>query len=385
MNLKTIETEFWEPVPDKPGMVRYAGQRKSNEIFNELKAALEKAGLLPDEYFTMNPNFPAVFPRGNIRCYAQWGGSEGVYFEIEVCFETISGIGVKEPVRFASGKTLERSALAYDKMQYIAGICYKLLAGASFSSCRYTENQANDKKVLEALEYDMRQFLLEYSFANDELSLITHSEDLLLCADLIERFKNGSIELTTEQRLSVLNSAEPLAALKNVVSANRCIKTLCIDADDAENYQALMLAGANTEGFSRYATIQSWTVDFGEGYEADLKVCSSDIGDPLWSEAVLFFNGAEVSCSEPRSELCGEWLLHADGREFVVNVVTTPVHELLIKFVCNDTVENIEDFLGYPISANVLEGLEDRMREVLSQMPDEELTRYKERYGIKEN
>ena len=379
MNLKTIETEFWEPVPDKPGMVRYAGQRKSNEIFNELKAALEKAGLLPDEYFTMNPNFPAVFPRGDIRCYAQWGGSEGVYLEITVVFEPITGVGLKDSVRFATGKTLDKSDFAYNKMQYIAGICYKLLAGASFSPCRYAATKApTDEDVLESLKREVRQELLEAALTRDEMPEFSDR------IDLVKKVKEGIIVLTSEQKRTILNSEEPLSALESVVNENRCVKTLFIDTDDVQNYQALMLAGANTEGFPRYTTIQSWTVDFGEGYEADLKVCSSDIGDPLWSEAVLFFNGAEVSCSETCSELCGEWFLHADGREFIINVMVSSVVDLLVTAIRSDTVEGIEDFLGYPISSDVMEGLEDRIREVIAQMPDEELTRYKEKYGIKE-
>ncbi len=42
----------------------------------------------------------------------------------------------------------------------------------------------------------------------------------------------------------------------------------------------------------------------------------------------------------------------------------------------------IEDFLGYPISADVIEDLEDRIRDVLDQMPEEELLLYEQKYLV---
>lgn len=31
--MSRIETEIWEPVPDKPGRIQYVGQRKVSEVF----------------------------------------------------------------------------------------------------------------------------------------------------------------------------------------------------------------------------------------------------------------------------------------------------------------------------------------------------------------
>ena len=70
----------------------------------------------------------------------------------------------------------------------------------------------------------------------------------------------------------------------------------------------------------RYETIASWTVDFGDGYEIDLKVCSSDDGDPLWCEAVLFKDGCERSCTDVEEVLNGDWNLNADGISFNLHV-----------------------------------------------------------------
>lgn len=70
----------------------------------------------------------------------------------------------------------------------------------------------------------------------------------------------------------------------------------------------------------RYETIASWTANFGNGYEVDLKVCSSDNGDPLWCEAVLFKDGCERSCTDVEEVLNGDWDLNADGISFNLHV-----------------------------------------------------------------
>ena len=70
----------------------------------------------------------------------------------------------------------------------------------------------------------------------------------------------------------------------------------------------------------RYETIESWTVNFGNGYEVDLKVCSSDYGNPLWCEAVLFKDGCERSCTDVEEVLDGDWYLNADGISFNLHV-----------------------------------------------------------------
>ena len=34
--MSRIETEIWEPHPDKKGMLQYVGQRKTEDVFREL-------------------------------------------------------------------------------------------------------------------------------------------------------------------------------------------------------------------------------------------------------------------------------------------------------------------------------------------------------------
>lgn len=62
------------------------------------------------------------------------------------------------------------------------------------------------------------------------------------------------------------------------------------------------------------------------------------------------------------------------GREYEA------IEDILAEKISNDSVLNIEQFLGYPISADVLENLEDRIREILDQMTEEELLLYEDKY-----
>ena len=128
-----IELENWEPVPDKPGCVRSVGTRTAREVFKDMESFLWEENLYPDDYFSLDWDFrkkedeplPHV---DNVICYAAWGGSEGVYFEVEFV--------VRHPtdhrrmlVGFATGKTLGETAKDYDRMQYIAGRLYRALMG----------------------------------------------------------------------------------------------------------------------------------------------------------------------------------------------------------------------------------------------------------------
>ena len=56
----------------------------------------------------------------------------------------------------------------------------------------------------------------------------------------------------------------------------------------------------------------TYTVNFGGGYEMDIKLCGvryneKEESNKPWTEAVLFKNGSEVCCTEPGDEFFGEW------------------------------------------------------------------------------
>lgn len=56
------------------------------------------------------------------------------------------------------------------------------------------------------------------------------------------------------------------------------------------------------------------------------------------------------------------------------------IEDMLTEKICEAHYTDIEDFLGYPISADVMENLEDRVREVLDQMPEDELLLFERKY-----
>lgn len=90
-----------------------------------------------------------------------------------------------------------------------------------------------------------------------------------------------------------------------------------------EKYEALMQAKSvdySKHGFAKYATIHSKTVviDAESKLEADVKVCSNNEGDPLWCEAVLFEDGAEVEHTDVLDSL-------KDGFEFETCIHSGPI------------------------------------------------------------
>lgn len=56
------------------------------------------------------------------------------------------------------------------------------------------------------------------------------------------------------------------------------------------------------------------------------------------------------------------------------------IEDILTEKISSDSVYNIEKFLGYPISADVLEGLEGRIRDILDQMPEDEMIKWEQKY-----
>lgn len=87
--MKEIETRIWEPVPEKPGMVRIVSRRKALDVFHDLEEALREADLYPDDYLLIGSEFDnenAEMPEmSDLICYAQWGNNEGIcvdFFEL---------------------------------------------------------------------------------------------------------------------------------------------------------------------------------------------------------------------------------------------------------------------------------------------------------------
>jgi len=85
-----IDIEVWEPNPEKPGYLRFVRMKTVQEVFDELEARLKTDKLLPDEYFTISPEYDRCpemeTPKDwwRIACFAVKGVNEGHYVHIGI-------------------------------------------------------------------------------------------------------------------------------------------------------------------------------------------------------------------------------------------------------------------------------------------------------------
>ena len=96
---------------------------------------------------------------------------------------------------------------------------------------------------------------------------------------------------------------------------------LRIPKDEIEYWNRLMdmhEVDLEAERLDEDAKVASWTVDFGDGIEADLNVYTTQ-DKTLWCEMVWFSNGVELTCSDVSYSLDGEWGF--EGPDYSVNVV----------------------------------------------------------------
>ena len=137
-----IKTEIWENDPDKKGLLRYVGQRKVVDVYAEVCELLLSENIMPDEYLLIGNNFDKPnmdIPQiENIICYAQWGGSEGVYLHVDIVVKNYEH-NRYEPMNFIVGKTLGEPTEDFDQMQRIAGRIYRAFTGDGHTSERYVK------------------------------------------------------------------------------------------------------------------------------------------------------------------------------------------------------------------------------------------------------
>ena len=135
--MKQIEFERWEPDAENPCKLKYAGQRKAEDVFHELEARLDSVGYLPDEYFTMDWRWEhgRQIPKGaDFFCKTDYGGSEGIY--LDVYLEWQEGDKPKREC-FITGKTLGESGADLDRMFLISAAITKAFRGDNSVHARY--------------------------------------------------------------------------------------------------------------------------------------------------------------------------------------------------------------------------------------------------------
>lgn len=129
IEIKTIESDRYEKAEDGVH-VKHVGMIKAQEAFDQLKAHLEKVGLLPDEYFNSNDwkwkgvkELPDYI---RASCDVNWGSCEGIYLDISLLHRENNEI---KYFSFATGKTLGRSGDDFLRMSRIAAECSMMLNG----------------------------------------------------------------------------------------------------------------------------------------------------------------------------------------------------------------------------------------------------------------
>ena len=135
--MDTIELNIWEPVEDKPGYVHIVDQPTAQEVFAELKQRLESIGYLPNEYFLLNgqwENGTKIPVDADIFCTADYGSSEGIYLDVYLNWYDQDK---RHTESFITGKTLDDTPDALDRMHLVASAVMKAFHGDGSVHARY--------------------------------------------------------------------------------------------------------------------------------------------------------------------------------------------------------------------------------------------------------
>lgn len=135
--MKQIEFERWEPDAENPCKLKYAGQRKAEDVFHELEARLDSVGYLPDEYLLLDRRWQngREMPRdAGFFCRTDYGGSEGIYLDMFLEWYEDSQ---HKTEHFMTGKTLGESGADMDRMSLISSAITKAFRGDNSVHARY--------------------------------------------------------------------------------------------------------------------------------------------------------------------------------------------------------------------------------------------------------
>ena len=310
--MSIIETQIWEPVPEKKGHVRYVGQRKMCEVFSELEAYLRKENIYPDEYLLPSDDSPeALFPDGDIRCYAQWGNSEGIYLELEVLKPATKDAPAKW-VNIASGKTLEQTSDAFDRMQYIAGKIYKAFCGDNYHPPRYVlldkkgDGEITYERLMSKLEAELSGYMRQELLHNKRpLGELSRKLGMMLTILSVLREPRAYADLPQDK-------VEQLYYTENILDI---LCNMCASVSEADLYEiADIIASAPSfvqEGSEQTAENQEQTGEYYYGFTHFKRMEYNDIPTAEFVDQVTFgLYAREGGCLSEASVL---WT-HLDGR-----------------------------------------------------------------------
>jgi hypothetical protein len=85
--------------------------------------------------------------------------------------------------------------------------------------------------------------------------------------------------------------------------------TISIPKKEVKEMNAIARRSTPLPDTGECEVIKTYTADFGNGWEADIKVCN---GDPPFIDPVLFENGNEVAVIEVTDTLEGEYIFDVE-------------------------------------------------------------------------
>ena len=199
--MRKIETDIWVPNEEKKGWVKYAGQRKVREVWEELCTVLKEEGLYPPEYFLLGRDFEnrELFPKlADVYCFTRWGSNEGIYIDVNMLVTDEEEKNYKQ-IHFATGKSLGETEEEFDRMNYIAGHIYRLFMGYGSIHARYMllpgkESQLTHKKLLECAEYEavtqMKQRMFSANSEGEMQPISDYADELSVKLMIVKAMQN---------------------------------------------------------------------------------------------------------------------------------------------------------------------------------------------------
>ena len=307
--MKEIELECWEPLPEDPRRTQYAGQRTAQEVFEELKHRLEGMGYLPDEYFLMDrewENGREIPKDADIFCTTDYGGNEGVYLDVYLKWYENNQPVTKS---FITGKTLDETGAALDRMFLISSAITKAFHGDRGTYARYLRRgeQAEPEAMIVHLNPAEQRTIIQALVEQRE-----RQEQAMSQTEQLLRRMTGSITAYMEEvgqrplRMSDYDKTV-LAIQDGELSAFWALYTKALDQADS-----LLVETAGRPGaVGRRMTLSLLSVATNISPSSYLTACKRavDTGDGQRVRSLIEW--AESCLSEPLPSLPGEVILYA--------------------------------------------------------------------------
>lgn len=307
--MKPIEFDIWEPVPGEPNKVHRTGQRAAQEVFAELKHRLESSGLLPDEYFLMDRSWQDGVPipeDAGLFCTADYGGSEGIYLDVYLKWHENDKAITRS---FITGKTLDESGIALDRMHLVASAIMKAVHGQ--------RDAAPDLRLRaqgEGVGTILHLSPAEHRLVIDSLIQRRESlkEDFSQTEQLLRRATGGILEYVSEigerpLKISAYDQAVLAIHDGDYEAFVQGFKGIAVEQEGALLIHAAGRPGAVGRRMTQYLVVESVGIESEEYITASLKAV--DTGDP--ERVSLMMRQAEHCVPGLDPTIYGEVIRHA--------------------------------------------------------------------------